>query len=289
MDINSKFFEAIYYNDDFTEDICETPLEKFVYNKLYGKCFDVKFDVEKEFYNKVNYYCKDYGISNTMYGEVLRGLNKLIYRYLNDGDDIACGEYSGIWYYLKSYYEIPFIYGDHCVDYNIHFESFQPIGYIMGSNMVHNIMVNALVLETFDYLHRNNNEDISKYYHNIVNYFVNEDIIETFKKYNLDITYNMGLYSYPDYHDSFSINSIYEDIYIYFELSNIKICYSSMRCSFELSFNTKDLNEQLNKHSKLFEILFEYAQKDYKRSVEDELKEKAINLGYKIENNKIVF
>ena len=280
-------------------------IEKLVYNHLCGEnVFEVNFDLNSEFDKLFNRYVPSSGMASTKYGEIIRGINKLIYRWYNDGDNIETGSYSGIMYGLRECFEIPFFLEGEQVSFTDEYEKFnnEIMGvsfkyYVANENMTYyNRMVESLVcsmkftaillgyIEYYD--NCENHYDISKYYDNIVNFIVNEDIIKTFKEGNFDITNNFGCYdrSYYWYYDSaININDTDEDIHISISYNRIKFEFSASNVRFEFESTTDELKNNLELHQKLLEHIYKYSHSNNKQFDIDYVK----SLGYEI-NNRVL-
>ena len=289
MEFKSKFFNAFYNNEKITSELCETDFEKYLFNKLNGSnIFDVKFSVRSEFLKDFDKYVPSVGKAQTVYGEILRGINKLIYRLYNDGDDMQCGPYSGIWIGFKDL-ECPFTYDDCCVRWKSYeYDAFNQFNF--ARDMEENMMMNTLILKEFEFDKKDNWIDISSYYKNITEFFVESRIAEKFKEHDLDLTDNMGMYNQDTDYGTFEINSIAEDLYIKFKgfrNQTIEIDFSFGYGSLKLEFEEKDIDEVLTENEDILKVLFRFAQYDFRKSREDFIKA-VEEVGYKIEERKIV-
>ena len=295
MESNSKFINYIVYNNNHEKNelknLVSSNLEKFIFNQMFGeKTFDVEFDVIDEFEKLFNRFCKREGKSETKFGEIIRGLMKLCYRYKNDGDDIETGSYSGVLYGLVNELDCPFTAFDYGVEWDCYcFEKLNcRISHIMGRDYVKNIALNALILETFDCFNSSNNIDIADYYKNIVHFVMSENVINKFAEYGIDITKNFGVYDTSVLRNrttKSSINSIYEDIHIDIEYGEVAISSEWLNISFEWEEADKILEE----YQEVLKYLFHLATVEYKRSVcQNEIKEAISKFGFDLIDGNIV-
>ena len=282
--MRTEFFEN--YIDCSYDDIVDLKqyvqhdIEKLVYNHLCGEnVFEVNFDLNSEFDKLFNRYVPSSGMASTEYGEIIRGINKLIYRWYNDGDNIETGSYSGIMYGLRECFEIPFFIDGGTVSFTNEYEKFNDeiMGipfkyYVSNENMTnYNKMIEVLIcsmkfttillgyIENYD--NHGNRYDISKYYDNIVNFIVNEDIIKIFKEGNFDITDNFGCYdrSYRYYNNDININDTDENIHINICYRRIKFEFSTFNVRFEFETTTDELKNNIELHQKLLEHIYKYS------------------------------
>lgn len=302
MESNSKFIQSIMETGNANKELCITEFEKYLWNEIHhnnkdDKFENVAFNLEEEFEKKFNQYCKSYGKSDTVIGEIFRGLNKLMYRYLNDGDDICCGPYSGIWYGLKFKLDCPFSHGDNSVEYwDYDYDALSMFTYY-SSGYCKNMMMNALIIDTFDVFHKDNRIDIGDYYDNIVNFLLDENTIKKFKEYDIDITNNFGSYSQSNPYASgpISINTIDEDIYIDFEYNKIKFTFnrSFADCGyglskFEIEFATKHIDDILKRYGKLMSFLLNSITIKQKYKTRKQFEKELDELGFMIKDRYIV-
>ena len=273
--------------------LVKTDFDKFIYNHYFEKKFDVKFSPQKEFENLFNEIVPSSGKANTVIGEIFRGYNKLMYRLLNDGDEIECGPYSGINYGIRYEFDVPFVVSDNGIEWTDYY--YMPLNNLgcIDRDVITNISFNCLILNTFEEFHRKNDVDISKYYDNIVNFLIDEEIIDAFKKHDIDITHNFGSYGNHFnnyYYDSLSINSVAEDLYIYFENGNIRIeFYPSFMIRFKLEFDSKEIDTILDMYGDLLRCIVYYATVDYKKHLSvDEWKEKLNKIGFTVNEEKYI-
>lgn len=271
----------------------KTDFDKILYNYAFGReteKFKVDFSLRKAFENLLNKYVPSSGKSNTVIGEIIRGYNKLMYRLLNDGDEIECGPYSGIIYGIQYELEAPFIPQDNCCDWDYDYDPIMRYWGCVDKDVITNICLNCLILDTFDYYHRKNYTDIGKYYDNIVNFIVDDKLIEKFKEHDIDITHNMGSYGTNFRHDIESINSITEDLYIYINYNTIKIDYTpSMNVRFKLEFDRKEIDTILNMYGDLLKHIVNKATCDWKHYPNmEEWKAELNKIGYTINEEKYI-
>lgn len=295
MKSNIKFIQSIcnngiYNNGTNLKELVSSNLEKFIFNQMSGEqTFDVEFDVIDEFEKLFNRVCKGEGRSETKFGEIIRGLMKLCYRYKNDGDDIETGPYSGIWHGLVNELDCPFTAFDYGVEWDcMYFEKLNAyLSHAMGRDYVKNIALNALILETFE-INGRNHIDIADYYKNIVHFIMSENVINKFAEYGLDVTKNFGTYDTSvirNRSDKVSINSIYEDIHIDIEDGEVTISNKWLN----ISFDWKDVDEVLGEYQEVLKYMFHLATVEYKRTVYDsEIKEAIGKFGFDLINGNIV-
>ena len=299
MNSRSEFFNYFIENprerdSEEAKKFVVTDLEKFCYNSAFHKTFDVSFDVHKEFEKLFNKYCNCYGKSDTVIGEIIRGLMKVCYRYMNDGDDIETGSYSGIWYGLKEKLDCPFIAYDGGVNYyDYDLDGLNPFSCVFGRDYISNIALNALIIETFEDLHYNNRVDIAEYYDNIVNFLIPAKFIKTFEDNGIIITHNFGDYDYSYDHGNSTrtINSITEDMSITFDLCDniVDIKYNPcMKVKFKLSLDFGHVDEILPIYGDLLRYITHLATVDYKKSINyDTILKDLKNIGFQIKDGYI--
>lgn len=296
--MRTKFFEN--YLDGSFDDIVDLKqyiqydIEKAFYNHISkNKEYDVTFDIDDEFTKLVNQYVRDFGASDTEYGEIIRGINKLIYRYYNDGDDIETGSYSGIMVGLRNFFEISFTLDGEAVSYsgeyencNDDFNTFALSQCKLNSNMSNyakmlEYLVKSMKFATIllgyteRYENCNNRYYISDYYNNIVNFIIDENIIKIFKEEELDITDKFGCYdkSYI-YNETITINDRYENIFIIVNYNKVKFKFFSNHYKLEfVSNNLNELKDNINKYKSLLRYIFEHKDDesfdvDYLKSLE---------------------
>lgn len=264
---NSNFFAYILEND-FNEadlkNLAQSDLEKFTWNYLFAKfdkdkAFDVKYSIADEFSMLMNRHVNEHGKSDTIFGEIVRAIAKLAYRELNDGDNPEIGPYSGIWYGLKVDLECPFISADHSIEWINGFESFNRFSYIADSKYyADNMYFACLVLEQFPKFQSwKNHYDIADYYSSIVNYIVPSNVIEDFKKFNIDITDRFGTYhGFHQYNDSWTINNETEDFIISYDYYKDGFNFEVER--FILNCKRSELETFLTQYSELFKIVLKH-------------------------------
>lgn len=294
MELNTRneLLNCIFNGSNKAEDainLVKTDFDKVIYNAAFGKKFDVDFNVKEAFEKIFDKYVPSDGKANTIIGEILRGYNKLMYRYLNDGDDIECGYYSGIIYGLLNEFDVPFRPVDDGIECSYNYDILNMFGYIFN-NIVDNIAFNCLILETFEDYHCNNRYvDISKYYKNIIHYLIKDSVINKFKENGIDIT-NMGSYGNNFKMDSseFTINSANEDIVIainnYQNVMDIK--YQRNPVKFKIMFDWNEADIIFEKYGQLFRYLFNKAVFNF--NGETNMKNDLEKIGYTINNEHYI-
>lgn len=277
-------------NADEAIKFVKTDFDKVLYNYAFKKKIDVEFSIEEEFEKLLNKYVPSNGKANTVIGEIIRGCNKLMYRWINDGDEIECGPYSGILYGLQYDLESPFVPQNNACNWDYEYDAIGMYWGCINKNIVINICLNCLILETFDYYHRKNYTDIGNYYDNIVNFIIDEKIIEKFKEHDIDITHNMGSYGSHFREEIDHINSISEDLYIYFDYNTIKVDYtSSMNAQFKLEFDRNEIDTILNMYGELLKYIIHRATYDWKKYLMiDELKSELNKIGFTVNSEKYI-
>ena len=296
--INYIFENGYNGSADKAKELVETTFDKFIFNLEFEKTFEIEFDIRKEFENVFHKYCSDYGKSETQIGEILRGLMKLCYRYENDGDEIEVGPYSGIWYGLKEKLECPFIACDYGVEWKTWdgWDNFNTVlSHAMGRDYVSNIALNALILATFYDFHCKNYYDISEYYKNIVECFVDENVLKKFTDNGIMLNHNFGCYSYPDmsgaYSSFFTINSIAEDMHINISLNQkqFNIEYMCGGVKFKLEFDFEIIDTILADYGDVLRYLVHLATVDYKKHIcSSYIEEDLNNIGFTVKDGYIV-
>ena len=299
MKSSNEIINYVLEGNDNAEEarkLVKTDFDKVLYNYAFGhntEKFKVDFSLTRAFENLLDKYVPSSGKSSTVFGEIIRGYNKLMYRLLNDGDEIECGSYSGIIYGLSYALEAPFVPEDNACNWTDY--DYDPINRYWGCvsrDVTNNICLNCLILETIDedYYHRNNYTDIGNYYDNIVNFIVDDKIIEKFKDHEIDITHNMGSYGSNFRSDIDHINSISEDLYIYFDYNTIKFDFSPcMNIKFKLEFDKKEIDNILNMYGDLLKHIVNKATCDWKRYPNmEEWKAELNKFGYTIDDEKYI-
>lgn len=293
----SKFFDAVANGEDVKDlkDLAITNLEKYCFDLAVKsqnevEPFNIKYDIAEEFDKLMGRYCKSSGKSDTVFGEIVRGIAKLAYREMNDGDDVCVGPYSGIWYGLQYEFDCPFTYDDYAIywhDYD--FDSFN-IFYPWNKQVKsygNALALGCLILENIEeFKNKPNRVDIADYYKNIVNYAFDESILDIFKSHNINLTTNIGTYgSIKDLQTHYySINSIYEDFYLRIDGDTFKFEWNFIKMSCKRS----ELNEFLSKYGKAWQYFIELAtnSKTYKLHYSNiQFEEPLKSLGFKINNN----
>ena len=299
MESNSKFIDEILKNGEAKKELCVTDFEKYLWNVTHrtDKFENVKFNLEDEFENKFNKYCRSYGKSNTVIGEIFRGLSKLMYRYKNDGDDICCGPYSGIWYGLRYELYCPFIHGDNAVEYwDYDYDALSMFSWC-GNGYCECMMLNALIIETIDDFQGSNRVDIADYYDNIVSFLIRKDIIEKFKKYDIDITNNFGIYSsrWSINDDNLNINTIDEDVNIDISYRQIQFDFSRSFTNFglgstmfKIEFDIKYMDDILKKYGALMKFLIDSTTYKHRYKTREDFESDLDKLGFMIKDRYIV-
>lgn len=296
MATRSKFIEEYMNGNDMQKELIKTGLERELWNIAHkDEKIENNFNLKDEYEKVFERVCHSSGKSDTVFGEIIRGLTKLLYREYNDGDDICCGYYSGIWYGLKNKLYCPFTYSDNSVEYwDIDFDALNNFGYSYRT-YAENIMLNALILETFDDFDKSNCIDISDYYDNIVKFLVDEKTIKKFTDRGIDITNNFGCYQGIDKscYENTEINSIDEDIYITFKSRDIAINYTSDVFNggdsiiFNLEFSKENIDMVLDANKELLKYLISIS--DYKkRTTRDKFLKVIEELGYTVNGRDIV-
>lgn len=300
-----NYIDCSYDEINELKQYIQYDIEKLVYNHLCGEnVFEVNFDLNSEFDKLFNRYVPSSETANTKYGEIIRGINKLIYRWYNDGDNIETGSYSGIMYGLRECFEIPFFIAGESVYFTDEYEKFNDeiMGisfkyYVANENMTcYDKMIEVLICSMKfatillgyieDYDNHSNCYDISKYYDNIVNFIVNEDIIKIFKEGDFDITNNFGCYdrSYMYYDGNIIINDIDEDIHINIGCyRRIKFEFFTSNVKFEFETTTDELKSNLELHQKLLKYIYNYSHSNNRQFDIDYVK----SLGYEI-NDRVL-
>lgn len=281
-------------NANEAKKLVKTDFDKVLYNYAFGRNtekFDVKFSVETEFENLLNKYVPYSGKSDTIIGEIIRGYNKLMYRWLNDGDDIECGPYSGIIFGLKCELESPFVPEDNTCYWSSY--EYEPVNKYWGCvdrNIIINICLNCLILDTFDYYHRQNHTDIKKYYNNIINFIVDEKLINKFKEYDINITHNMGSYGFDFNGNINHINSISEDLYVFFNYKTIKIEFIPlMQVKFKIEFDKNEIDTILKMYGNLLKFIIHKATCEWKKYPNiEKWNEELKPLGFTINEEKYI-
>ena len=142
MATRSKFIEEYMNGNDMQKELIKTGLERELWNIAHkNNRIENDFNLKNEYEKMFNRVCRSSGKSDTVFGEIIRGLTKLLYREYNDGDDIDTGYYSGIWYGLRYELYCPFTYGDNAVEYwDYDFDVLNNFGYSY-KNYADNIIV----------------------------------------------------------------------------------------------------------------------------------------------------
>lgn len=293
---NSNFFAYILkdgFNEADLKDLAQTDLEKFTWNYLFAKfdkdkAFDVKYSIASEFSMLMNRHVNEHGKSNTVFGEIVRAVAKLAYREMNDGDNPEIGPYSGIWYGLKIDLECPFISADHSIEWINGFESFNRFSYVADSTYyADNMYFACLVLEQFPKFQSwKNRYDIADYYTSIVNYIVPSNVIEDFKKFNIDITDRFGTYhGFHQYNDSWTINNECEDFVISYDYHKDEYGFEIER--FGMSCKGSELETLLAEYAEVFKLILKH-QRSGKYHYEADMYNELEKLGYEVKDFKLL-
>lgn len=293
---NSKFFAFIIENGfdkRILKDLAQTDLEKFAWNVAYCKCapaeaFDVKFDIPSEFERLLNRHVHCDGAATTVFGEIVRGIAKLTYREINDGDHPEIGPYAGIWYGLKTDLDCPFVASDHCPEWKDDFEAFNQIAYAGDSKYyADNLAFACLILEQFPTFQSwHNRYDISTYYSSIVNFIVSNSVIDTFKKFGIDITDRFGTYhGFHQYNDSWTINNECEDFVISYDYHKDEYDFEIER--FGMSCKGSELETLLTEYAEVFKLILKH-QRSGKYHYEADMYNELEKLGYEVKDFKLL-